>query len=221
VIVSTPRHETSLAGLSAEELALALETWRLRMRAIAADCSYLHLIVNEGPHAGASLEHTHAQLYGLRFVPAEIARERERATAYHQRTMGSHLLADVATEEVRRKERLVAIDDEAILLCPWASRSPFHLRIVPRRPAPSFEAEGEGGAAMVATALRALGGALGSVPQFNLWVRTAPYGTEEFCWHIDILPRLTIRAGFELGTGVDINTYAPERAATDLRDALG
>jgi UDPglucose--hexose-1-phosphate uridylyltransferase len=181
----------------------------------------VHLIVNEGPLAGASLEHTHSQLYGLRFVPAEVARERERTTAYHQRTMGSHLLGDVATEEVRRRERLVAIDDESILLCPWAARSPFELRIVPRRPAPSFEAGGEGGAAMLATALRALGGVFGSVPQLNLWIRTAPRGTQEFCWHLDIVPRLTIRAGFELGTGVDINTYPPERAAADLREGLG
>ena len=74
---------------------------------------------------------------------------------------------------------------------------------------------------MLGTALRALGGALGGVPQFNLWVRTAPRGTDEFCWHIDIVPRLTIRAGFELGTGVEINVYAPERAAADLRAALG
>ena len=221
VIVSSPRHETSLAGLSVDELAVTLDGWRARMRAIGEDSSYVHLIVNEGPLAGASLEHTHAQLYGLRFVPAEIARERERTDAYHQRTMGSHLLGDVATEEVRRSERLVAIDDETLLVCPWASRSPFELRILPRRPAPSFEAEGEGGAAMLATALRALAGVLGGIPQFNLWVRTAPRGTEEFCWHIDLLPRLTIRAGFELGTGVDINTYPPERAADDLRRALG
>ena len=74
---------------------------------------------------------------------------------------------------------------------------------------------------MIATALRALAGALGGVPQLNLWVRTAPRGAEEFCWHIDIVPRLTIRAGFELGTGVEINVYAPERAASDLRAALG
>ena len=134
--------------------------------------------------------------------------------------MGAHLLDDVATEEVRRRERLVAVDDEALLVCPWASRSPFELRVIPRRPAPRFE-DDEGGAAMIATALRALGGALGAVPQLNLWVRTAPRGAEEFCWHIDIVPRLTIRAGFELGTGVDINVYPPERAAADLREALG
>ena len=220
VIVNTPRHETSMVALSAEELEVAVAGWRERMRAVAAESAYAHLIVNEGPAAGASLEHTHAQLYGLRFVPTEIARERERSTAYHQRTMGGHLLGDVAIEEVRRKERMVAIDDEAILICPWASRSPFELRIVPRNPAPSFEAEGEGGAAMIGTALRALAGVFGALPQFNLWIRTAPSGAEEFSWHIDIVPRLTIRAGFELGTGVDISTYAPERAASDLRDAL-
>ena len=61
-----------------------------------ADASYVHLIVNEGPDAGASLEHSHAQLYALGFVPAEIARERERSIAYHERTMGGHLLEDVA-----------------------------------------------------------------------------------------------------------------------------
>jgi UDPglucose--hexose-1-phosphate uridylyltransferase len=153
-------------------------------------------------------------------VPAEVARERERAGAYHERTMGGHLLGDVAVEEVRRAERLVAIDDDAMLVCPWASRSPFELRVIPRRPAPAFEADGEVGTAMIRQAVRALAGVFGSPPQLNLWVRTAPRGAEEFCWHVDVVPRLTIRAGFELGTGVEVNVYPPERAAADLREAL-
>jgi UDPglucose--hexose-1-phosphate uridylyltransferase len=220
VIVHTPEHVTTLAALSEERFEGAIAAWRVRMSAHAAEAALVHLIVNEGPDAGASLEHSHAQLYALGFVPAEVARERERAAAYHERTMGSHLLADVATEEVRRRERLVAIDDDAILLCPWASRSPFELRIVPRRPAPRFEADGAG-TVMLRTAVQALAAAFEAPPQLNLWVRTAPRGTEEFCWHVDIVPRLTVRAGFELGTGVDINVYPPERAASDLRSALG
>jgi UDPglucose--hexose-1-phosphate uridylyltransferase len=218
VIVHSPEHATSLAELSEASFAGAVAAWRDRMRANAGGASYVHLIVNEGPDAGASLEHSHAQLYAMRFVPAAVARERERASAYHERTMGGHLLSDVATEEVRRKERLVAIDDEAILVCPWASRSPFELRVVPRRAAAAFEEDGTG-AGMIRTALRALAALFGA-PQLNLWVRTAPRGAEEFCWHVDILPRLTVRAGFELGTGVEVNVYPPERAAADLRDAL-
>jgi UDPglucose--hexose-1-phosphate uridylyltransferase len=220
VVVHAPEHATSMAGLDETRFAGAVAAWRERMRAHAADASYVHLIVNEGPEAGASLEHSHAQLYALRFVPTAVARERERASAYHERTMGSHLLSDVVVEEVRRKERVVAIDDEAVLICPWASRSPFELRVVPRRPAPSFERAGGAGTAMIRTAVRALASRFGSPPQLNLWVRTAPRGAGEFCWHVDLLPRLTVRAGFELGTGVEVNVYPPERAASELREAL-
>ena len=193
--------------------------WRSRVAAHSATASYVHLIVNEGPRAGASLEHSHAQLYALPFVPAEVARERERFNAYHERTQGSHLLEDVIVEEVRRRDRLVAFDSEAILFCPWSSRSPFELRLAPRTPAARFE-EDDRGAEMLATALRALEAVFGTTPQLNLWVRTAPRATEEFHWHLDLVPRLTHKAGFELGTGVDIDVYPPEQAAADLREAL-
>ena len=218
MLINSPRHVTAMAELDDGEFADAVATWRERMRA-HADASYLQLIVNEGGGAGASLEHTHAQLYALPFVPASVARERERAGAYAERTAGSGLLADVLIEEVRRKSRLVAIDDEAALICPWASRGPFELRVIPRREEVRFEEEA-GGAAMIATAMRLLAKRFGAPPELNLWVRTAPHGAEFFHWHVDIAPRLTIKAGFELGTGVDINIYPPEQAASDLRECL-
>jgi UDPglucose--hexose-1-phosphate uridylyltransferase len=219
VVVNSPQHVTAMAELDEEQFAAAVATWRERMRA-HADASYVQLIVNEGGGAGASLEHSHAQLYALPFVPAAVARERERAGAYAERTAGSGLLSDVLVEEVRRGERLVAIDDEAALVCPWASRSPFELRVIPRRESPRFERD-EAGAAMIRTAMRVLAARFDGPPELNLWVRTAPHGADQFHWHVDIAPRLTIKAGFELGTGVDINIYPPERAASDLRDCLG
>jgi UDPglucose--hexose-1-phosphate uridylyltransferase len=219
VIVNAPEHVTAMAELSEERFAGAVATWRERMRA-HSEASYVQLVVNEGAGAGASLPHTHAQLYALPFVPAAVARERERAGAYAERTTGGGLLADVLVEEVRRRERLVAIDDEAALICPWASRSPYELRIVPRSPAPSF-ADDTVGATMLHTALRLLAERFGGPPELNLWIRTAPRGVERFHWHVDIAPKLTTKAGFELGTGVDINIYPPERAAADLREALG
>jgi UDPglucose--hexose-1-phosphate uridylyltransferase len=218
VIVNAPQHVTAMSELDEAQFADAVATWRERMRAHSS-ASYVQLIVNEGGGAGASLEHSHAQLYALPFVPAAVARERERAGAYGERTAGGGLLSDVLVEEVRRQERLVAIDDEAALICPWASRSPFELRVVPRREAASF-ADDDCGAAMIRTAMRTLAARFDGPPELNLWVRTAPHGAERFHWHVDIAPRLTIKAGFELGTGVDINIYPPERAAADLREAL-
>jgi UDPglucose--hexose-1-phosphate uridylyltransferase len=217
VIVNGPEHLTAMAELAEAQFADAIETWRERMRA-HADASYVQVIVNEGAGAGASLDHTHAQLYALDFVPASVARERERVGAYRERTAGGGLLSDVLVEEVRRRERLVAIDKEAALICPWASRSPFELRVVPRAAAPSF-ADDTAGAAMIRTALRLLAERLDR-PELNLWVRTAPRGVDAFHWHVDIAPRLSTKAAFEFSTGVDINTYPPERAATDLRELL-
>jgi len=218
VIVNAPQHVTAMAELSEERFLGAIATWRERMRA-HSDASHVQLVVNEGAGAGASLPHTHAQLYALPFVPAAVARERERAGAYSERTAGGGLLSDVLVEEVRRRERLIAIDEEAALICPWASRSPYELRVVPRRESARFE-DDTGGAAMIRTAMRLLAERFDGPPELNLWVATAPRGAESFHWHVDIAPRLSVKAGFELGSGVDINIYPPERAAADLRDCL-
>ncbi len=218
VIVNAPQSVYSLAELATEQVAAAVEVWRERMRAHAG-CAYPQLIVNERREAGASLPHTHAQLYALNFVPADVARERERAGAYATRTMGADLLGDLVAEEVRRGERVVAIDEEAVLMAPYGSRVPFQLMLAPRRPRARFEEEGPTGAALLHDGLRRLARHLGCSPPLNLWVRTAPRGAERFCWRIDVMPRLTHLAGLELATGVNLNIVAPEDAAAILREA--
>jgi UDPglucose--hexose-1-phosphate uridylyltransferase len=220
VIVNAPDPVTSLAELTAGQVARAMEVWRTRMRVHAeAGASVVHVLVNERLEAGASQPHTHAQLYALDFVPAQIARERERFTAHATRTMGGNLLQDLVSEEVRQRERMVAIDDEAVLLSPYAARLPYQLLLAPRRPRGRFEDDGPLGAALLHDALNRYRTLLGFLPPLNLWVRTAPRGAEHFCWRIDILPRLTHLAGLELGTGVHLNVVAPEAAAAALRDA--
>jgi UDPglucose--hexose-1-phosphate uridylyltransferase len=218
VVINSPEPVVSLGQLSVEQVAAALDVWRERMR-FHSDAACVHVIVNERTEAGASLPHTHAQLYALDFVPAAIARERERFGAYATRTMGGNLLADLVQAEVRQRERIVAIDEETVLMAPYASSVPLQLLIAPRTPRMRFEDDGPIGAGMLHDALGRLARRLGANPPLNLWVRTAPRGAEHFCWRIDILPRLTHLAGLELGAGVHLNIVAPEQAAAELRDA--
>jgi UDPglucose--hexose-1-phosphate uridylyltransferase len=219
VIVNAPDAVTSLADLRREQVTGAVEVWRRRIAHHAPDAAYVHLIVNERREAGASLPHTHAQLYALDFVPAAVARERERFGAYATRTMGGNLLADLVQEEVRLRDRIVAIDDDAVLMAPYGSRLPYQLMLAPRRLRERFEDEGPTGAALLHEGLQRLARVLGASPPLNLWVRTAPRGADRFCWRIDVVPRLTHMAGLELGTGVHLNVVAPETAAAALRDA--
>ena len=217
VIINAPDPVISLADLTPEQVGGAADVWRERMRA-HRDAAYVHLIVNERREAGASLPHTHAQLYALDFVPAGIARERERFGAYATRTMGGNLLADLVQEEVRRRERIVAIDEECVLMAPYGARVPFQLMLAPRTPRQRFEDDGPTGARMLREALTRLRRRLGASPPLNLWIRTAPRGSEYFCWRIDILPRLTHLAGLELGAGVHLNIVPPELVAAELRE---
>ena len=216
VIVNAPEPVSSLADLDVDQVVVAVEVWRERMRA-HAEAACLHLTVNEG--AGASQPHTHAQLLAFDFVPAAIARERERFGGYATRTMGGNLLGDLVQQEVRRRERIVAIDSEAVLLSAYAARMPFQMMLAPRTPRMRFEDDGPTGAALLHDALTRLRRALGETPSLNLWVRTAPRGAEYFCWRIDILPRLYDPGSIELGAGVALNSLTPEAAAIALRDA--
>ncbi len=218
VIVNAPQAAASLLELDVAQLEVAMDGWRQRMRAHDG-AAVVHVIVNEGREAGASLPHTHAQLYALPFVPHAIARERERFTAYSDRTHGRNLLEDLLQEEVRGRERLVAYDSEAVAICPFASQVPYQVQIVPRAPRARFEDEGPLGAALLHEVLGRLERALGALPPLNMWVRTAPRGAKYFCWRIDVLPRLTHVAGLEMGAGLSLNVLPPERAAELLRAA--
>ena len=180
----------------------------------------MHLIVNEGREAGASLPHTHAQLYALPFVPAAVARERERFTAYSDRTHGRNLLADLLQEEVRRRDRLVAVDAEAVAICPFASRVPFHVQVVPRSPRAAVR--GRRAARRRASCTRSWRAwpacsapcrrsTSGSAPR-----RAAPStsaGGSTSCLGSRSSP------GSRSGAGVHLNVLAPETAAERLREA--
>jgi UDPglucose--hexose-1-phosphate uridylyltransferase len=120
----------------------------------------------------------------------------------------------VLAEEVEQRIRIVAERDGLILLCPFAGRQPYELLTAPR------ECENDpftssllgAGLALVAEGLRRLRVAEGSVP-VNMWLHASGH------WHLEVLPRLTILAGLELGAGYFVNTLAPESAAGVLRES--
>ena len=139
-----PRARDLARRARAEPLAGAVAAWRERMRA-HGDAALRPPDRQRGPRRGRLARAHPRPALRARLRPRRGRPRARAAAAYHERTMGSHLLGDVAAEEIRRRERLVAVDDDSMLVCPWASRSPFELRSSRASPAPRFE-DAEGGA---------------------------------------------------------------------------
>jgi UDPglucose--hexose-1-phosphate uridylyltransferase len=206
VVVHTPRHVRSLGELAEEELATVAEAWRARATALRSDgVAYVQALVNEGRAAGASLLHTHSQLVGLPEEPPASAVEADDA-----RCRLCELLAGERTALVR----LVVEREGVAVLAPYASRLPYELLVVPLAHEENAFASDSLAAALslTADALRRLASLEGPVP-LNAWLHDGRH------WHLEVLPRLAVLAGLELGAGIYVNTLAPEEAAERLRNA--
>jgi UDPglucose--hexose-1-phosphate uridylyltransferase len=205
VVVHGPDHTRSLAELEDGLLELVAEAWRLRARARRAQgLPHLQALVNEGREAGASLTHSHSQLVWLPEEPPLAAAEVGQPCR----------ICAVIERELSEGARVVAERNGVVLLCPWAGRMPYELLVAPaEHEVDGLESELLGTAlALAADGLRRLRAVEGPRPA-NLWLHDGTH------WHLEVLPRLTILAGLELGAGVYLNPLAPEQAAAALREA--
>lgn len=227
VAIVSPSHRRWLPDLAADEATALVAALRARYRALAArrDVRHVMLFENHGPAAGASLAHPHVQIVGLPLVPPAVRRRRALAGRYAARTGGS-LWRDLLAAELRAGERIVAADERLVCWAPFAPHVPFELWLAPRQPRASFGDLSDELVRPFALALRAalaaLALALGPV-DVNYVLHSAPVGaeaTDGLSWFVQILPRLTALAGFELGGGISVTTVPPEDAAAQLRAAL-
>jgi len=213
VVVLSPAHDVSFALLTLEQAVEVLGV--LQDRAVAhleAGRAFVQVLVNHGAAAGASLAHPHAQLLALDFVPPAVDDAVARL---------DDAGVDLVAAAIAQAGDLAVITGAATAWCPHASGAPYTVRIAHRSTRARFEEATDAELHVVAAATReALGrlsGVLGDVP-YNLVIHTAPPGRAgNFHWYVEVTPRVGTVAGFEMGTGILVNTVAPETAAAMLR----
>ena len=206
VVILSPAHHTDLGLLNVEDCTDVVTALRDRARFhLAEGCVYAQAFVNQGKEAGASLAHPHAQLVALDRVPPRVESRLQRFSA----------------DAVKRDQVHVIDDEVATVWAPVASTAPFALRAMVHDAGSRFDEAPDAHIAAIAVALhhavRRLHGVLGPLA-YNLVFESAPRDrTSEFQWWVDIVPRLTVVAGFELGTGIFVNVMPPDQAAAALR----
>ena len=215
VVIHAPTHVRSLADLSDEQLALVAEAWaEAAERAWAEGFDHLLAVVNEGKAAGASLSHSHSQLVWLEQAPPQVAAEAPRL-----RRDGCVLCALLHDLDPTLKLAERGVGDSSVSLSVAATgRAPYELLIAPEDHLPDCFGSSELLAAaliLAAEGVRRLNAVEGPSP-FNLWLNNFQADGH---WHLELVPRLNVYAGIELGGGIFINTLPPADAAARLREA--
>jgi UDPglucose--hexose-1-phosphate uridylyltransferase len=231
VILETPKHDLQLEEQTLERVASIVEIYRNRTLDLMKDgrLRYILIFKNFGREAGANISHPHSQIIATPVVPKIVTEQLKGARAYFEQKDRS-IYADVLRQELKDATRLVHQNASFVTYCPYASRFPFELCIMPRRQNPDFHRIDGNEIIQLADILKVsllkLRRGLNQ-PQYNFIIHTAParfpkagYWTtieHDFRWHIEILPRLSQLSGFEVGTGYYVNQVAPEDAAQFLK----
>lgn len=219
VVALSPDHDRAFGDLTHDEAAEVLSVLRDRAHThLLAGRQYVQALINQGRAAGASIAHPHAQVIALDFVPPAVGVGAERFAA-----AGTDLvLADLA-DAVEHGQGVV-VGEEVAAWCPSGSGSPYEVRIAAVGAGAHFDEANDAHVLGVAVVLRDVLAAITSAlddPPYNVMIHTAEPGADvRYHWWVGVSPRTSVVAGFELGSGVLVNTVAPADAAVRLRGAL-
>lgn len=224
VVIESPFHNRTIATMEPKEVKNTVFAYRERGLYISKmkNLELTTIFRNYGEKAGTSLEHPHSQIIATPIVPPYV-----RNPLYQSQlacdTYGDCIYCGMLEEEKDQNVRLVSESEYFLVICPFASRSPFETRIYPKIHRSSFntisDTELEDFASVLQETLKRLYIGLND-PDYNYIIRSAPIEDSDVKyhhWYVVIVPKLTTPAGFEIGTGIYINTTLPEECAQFLR----
>jgi UDPglucose--hexose-1-phosphate uridylyltransferase len=225
IVTRDPVH--SIAEMEVWRVAELVDAYQERYLALMnkKSVSYIQIFHNHGREAGASLAHPHSQLMAIPVVPSELVVDLEGSKRYFQ-AHRQNVFDVILEHELKTKKRVVFENEHFVVFCPYASRSAFEVWVMPKRDNAYFERITDEEKFSCGEALKI---ALASLfkglenPAYNFFIHTAPCDGQEykhFRWHIEIIPRTTVWAGFELSTGIEVSTIEPEVAAPFLRSQI-
>jgi len=225
VIIETPRHDRQPSRMSPVEMEAVVAAYLHRHRALESVPGIRAVILfrNHGPAAGTSLVHPHSQVIATGIVPGHIRRRDDSARAYFD-DWGRCLFCDMLEQERRDRTRMVAENGLFAAFVPFAAGVPFEIWILPKAHRSCFSGMDESDGSSLAVVLRDVLGRLERAcgdPDYNYVIHSACGGGEEayLHWHLQLKPRLVTPAGFEMGSGIQINPSIPEEDAARLRES--
>ena len=225
VIIDIPEHDLDIADIHDNQAEELIWSYYARSTDLKKDPRFKYILIfrNYGRSAGASLEHPHSQLIALPIVPKRVNEELHSALKYHD-YKDRCVFCDIVTQEMSDKERIVEENDYFIAFCPFVSRFPYEMWIMPKKHESHFTTIKKEEVRPLGIILRNTMKKLKKLlndPPYNYIIHTSPINGSEkdyYHWHIEIMPKLVNVAGFEWGSGFYVNPVPPEIAAKNLSE---
>ncbi|MCB1178010.1 MAG: DUF4931 domain-containing protein, partial [Leptospiraceae bacterium] len=224
VVIESPKHDAVLAFMPEEDIANVIRAYKMRYKEIRQDRRMEAIVIfkNYGESAGSSLEHTHSQIAATPVVPPQF-RDRVEETIRYFDDHGDCIFCRTIIDEIAIASRVISENGSFVAFIPFAALTPFHIWVFPRVHKSSFEDISEEEIIDLASILKVLllkvFHGLGD-PDYNYTIRSSPTADREtryFHWYLSIIPKMNKQAGFEMGTGMYINSSIPEESAEYLR----
>jgi UDPglucose--hexose-1-phosphate uridylyltransferase len=223
-IIIFPDHKKQLALFSQEEMRNAVDIYQARYLALMKKkfIKYVSIFHNHGREAGATIGHPHSQIIAIPVIDPDLKDSMQGAAEFFKEK-GKCVYCVMIAWDRKDGRRIVYENEKFVVLCPFAPQGNFEVRIYPKEHSPYFEKMTKEEKDFFGDALRT---ALFKIykglhdPAYNFYIHTAPCDEENYLhyhWHLVILPRTSVWAGFELGAGIEISTIEPEKAAEFLR----
>lgn len=224
-VIITRDHEKSMAQMSKEQIKKVIDIYQARYLALKDEpnIDYISIFHNHGFEAGASISHPHSQLIAMPLIDPDLRRSIEGSKRYFEEH-GKCAHCTMMDWDRKDGERIIYENDDFIILCPFAPRASLEVRIYPKVHGAYFEKISEQEKINLADAVQEALNRMFVVldnPSYNFFIHTAPCDNinhDHYHWHLEILPKTSTWAGFELGTGIEISTLKPEIAAKFLRE---
>lgn len=224
VIIESPVHNRRITQMTPKEVGIIIETYHRRYVTVMKQNWNLMTLIfrNHGRRAGTSLAHPHSQIIVTGMVPTYIRWREERAQYYFDES-GRCVYCDILEQEAQERQRVISENETFLAFVPYAAEVPFEIWIMPTKHQACFsdlsDQEKPGLAAILQDCLARLQRKLND-PDYNYIINTAGRyraGEPQLHWYLQIRPRLTTQAGFEIGSGISINPSLPEEDAAFLR----
>ena len=233
ILIDSTCHDCDFSDLEASQVENWLRSIIIRVEDLQKDrrLIYLSVFKNFGKNAGATQEHPHTQILALPIMPKDELVFLDRNMDYYSRH-GRGMIEDIIYNEIRAKQRVLDRIGNFVSFCPYASAYPFEIMIAPTENISNLNRCSRKDIIDLANIMKMtfekLKKQLGRF-DYNMYFNLSPLNSnfenekyissieKNYRFSVRITPRIYRLGGFELSTGMYINSVEPEYCAKLLR----